>query len=75
MIYQGCPVYLLRFEMNAVKIMNCDELKKRTRTILKLDSKNYENVVKIKYFVFQKNHKNQKKIIFNKEKSEEEKSN
>ena len=55
--------------------MNCDELKKRTRTILKLDRKNYKNVVKIKYFVFQKNHKNQKKIIFNKEKSEEEKSN
>ena len=53
-MYKDCPVYLLRFKTDAVKTIHCGELKNRIRTIFKVSKKNYENVVKIKYLVFQK---------------------
>ena len=52
MMYKECPINLLDFKTDAVKTIHCDELKNRLRSIFKVSRKNYENVVKIKYFVF-----------------------
>ncbi len=53
-MYRDCPVNLRYFKTDAIKIINSDELKIRIRTIFKISKRNYENVVKIKYLVFQK---------------------
>ena len=54
MMYKECAINVRRFKLDAIKIINSDELKIRIRTIFKISKRNYENVVKIKYLVFQK---------------------